>query len=92
MDEGSSYYGCGSEIINVSDAAKITNMIMTSAGEGWNLLRERQCRVQYETEIFSRQAGRYGFGRRKGARGIDYFRGLLWEIDENEFRVRGIES
>ena len=34
MDEGSSYCGCGSEIKSVSDAAKITNMVMTGAEEG----------------------------------------------------------
>ena len=34
MDEGSSYCGCGSEIKSVSDAAKITNMVMTDAGKG----------------------------------------------------------
>ena len=32
MNEGSSYCGCGSEIKNVSDAAKITNIVMTGAG------------------------------------------------------------
>ena len=34
MDERSSYFGCGSKIKNVSDEAKIANMVMTSAGEG----------------------------------------------------------
>ena len=34
MDEGSTYCGSGSEIKNVSDAAKITNVVMTGAGEG----------------------------------------------------------
>ena len=29
-------------------------------------LGERQCRVKYETEIFGRQAGHYGFGGREG--------------------------
>ena len=33
MDEGSTYYGCGSEIKSVSDAAKITDIVMTGAGE-----------------------------------------------------------
>ena len=32
MDEGSSYCCCGCEIKNMSDAAKITNMVMTGAG------------------------------------------------------------
>ena len=34
MDEGSSYCGCGSEIKSVSDVVKITNVVMTGAGEG----------------------------------------------------------
>ena len=34
MDEGSGYCGYGNEIKSVSDAAKITNMVMTGAGEG----------------------------------------------------------
>ena len=33
MDEVSSNCGCGGEITSVSDAAKITNMVMTGAGE-----------------------------------------------------------
>ena len=33
MDEGSSYCGCGSKIESVA-AAKITNMVVTGAGEG----------------------------------------------------------
>ena len=53
---------------------------------------ERQCRVKYETEIFGRQAGHYGFGGREGERGVDYFRGLLRETDKKEFSFRGIES
>ena len=32
MDEGSGYCGCGNEMESVSDAAKITNMVMTGAG------------------------------------------------------------
>ena len=54
---------------SVSDAAKIANMVMTGAGEGYNLFGERQCPVKYETEIFGRQAGHYGFGGREGERG-----------------------
>ena len=34
MDEGRNYCGCGSEIKSVSNAAKITNMVMIGAGEG----------------------------------------------------------
>ena len=34
MDEGSSYCGCGGGIENVSNAVKISNMVMTGAGEG----------------------------------------------------------
>ena len=66
MDERSSYCGCGSEIKSLSDAAKITNVVMTDAGEGSNLFRKRQCRVQDETEIFGRQAGHYGLSGREG--------------------------
>ena len=33
MDEGISYCGCGSEIKSVSNAAKMANMVITSAGE-----------------------------------------------------------
>ena len=47
MDEGSGYCGSSGEIESVSDAAKITNMVMTGAGEGRNLFEERQCRVKY---------------------------------------------
>ena len=57
----------------MSDAAKIANMVMKGAGEGWNLFGERRCRVKYETEIFGRQAGHYG--GREGERGVYYFRG-----------------
>ena len=39
MDEGSSYCGCGSEIKNVSNAAKVANMVMTGAGEELNRFR-----------------------------------------------------
>ena len=48
--------------------AKIVNIVMTGAEEGKNLFEERQCRVKYETEIFSREAGHYQFGGRKGER------------------------
>ena len=34
MDKGSGYCGCGGEIVSVSDATKIANMVMTGAGEG----------------------------------------------------------
>ena len=34
MDEGSGYCGCGGGIESVSNAAKMTNMTMTGAGEG----------------------------------------------------------
>ena len=34
MEEGSGYFGSGSEFESVSDAAKIENMVMTGAGEG----------------------------------------------------------
>ena len=54
--------------------------------------RKRQCRVKYETEIFARQAGHYGFDGREGERGVDYFRGLLRETDEKKFSFGGIES
>ena len=53
---------------------------------------ERQCRVKYETEIFGRQAGHYGFGGREGERRVDYITGLLRETDKKEFSFRGIES
>ena len=74
----------------MSDAAKIANMIMRGAGEGRNLFGERQCRVKYETDIFGRQAGHYGFGGRKGEREVDYFRSLLKETDKKEFSFRGL--
>ena len=57
-----------------------------------NLFGERQCRVKYEIEIFGRQAGHYGFGGREGERGVDYFRGLLREVDKKKFSFRGTES
>ena len=34
MDESSGYSGYGSVVENVSDTAKIANMVMTGAGEG----------------------------------------------------------
>ena len=34
MDEGSGYCGCSGGIESVSDAANITNMVITGAGEG----------------------------------------------------------
>ena len=77
MDEGSGYCGSGrGRIESVSVTAKIANMVMTGAGEGRNPIGERQCRVKYETEIFGRQAGQYGFGGREGQRWVDYFRGF----------------
>ena len=57
----------------VSDAAKIVNMVTTGAEEGSNLFGERQCRVKYETEIFSRQAWHYMFGGREEERGLTIF-------------------
>ena len=42
--------------------------------------------------IFGRQAGNDGFGGREGERGVDYFTGLLREINKKEFSCRGIES
>ena len=56
------------------------------------MFEEGQCRVKYETEIFGRQVGYYGFGGREGERGVNYFRGLLRETDKKEFSFRGIES
>ena len=53
---------------------------------------EKDIRVTYETEIFGRQAGHYGFGGGEGERGVDYFRDLLRETDKKEFSFRGIES
>ena len=53
---------------------------------------EGQCRVKYETEIFGRQDGHYGFGGREGERVVDYFRDLLRETDKKEFSFREIES
>ena len=52
----------------MSDAATITNIVVTGAGDERNLFRERQCRVKYETEILGRQAGHYRFGGRQGER------------------------
>ena len=43
---------------------------------------KRHCRVKYETEIFGKQAGHYGFGGREGEREVDYFRGLLRKTDK----------
>ena len=42
--------------------------------------------------IFCRQAGHYGFGGREGEKGVDYFTGLLKEIDKKKFSFRGNES
>ena len=53
----------------MSDAAKITNMVVIGAGERWNLFREKQCGVKYETKIFGRPAGHMGWvegGEREG--------------------------
>ena len=54
------------------------------------MFRERQCRVKYETEIFGRQAGHYGWKEGK-ERGLTIL-GLLRETDKKEFSFRGIES
>ena len=43
MDESSGYCGCGSEMESVSVAAKIANVVITGAGEGLNLFKEKQC-------------------------------------------------
>ena len=40
--------------------------------------------VEYETEIFGRRAGHYGFGGREGERGVDYSRGLPRKTDKKE--------
>ena len=45
------------------------------------MFRERQCRVEYETEIFGRKAEHYGLIGREGARWSEYFGGLLKETD-----------
>ena len=82
MDEGSSYCGSRGEIESVSDAAKIANMVMTGTEGGWNLFRERQCRVKYETKNIGRQAGIMGLveGREKeGWLFYRYAEGDQWE-------------
>ena len=48
--------------------------------------------MKYETEIFGREAGHYGFGGGEGERGVDYFRGLPRETGKKEFSFRVIES
>ena len=47
-------------------------------------------RVKYETEIFGRQAGHYGFGGREGERGVDYFTGFLRETDKKNAVLDGL--
>ena len=46
MDEGNSYCGCGSKIKSVSDAATITNMVVTGAGEDEICLEIKTVRSQ----------------------------------------------
>ena len=41
MDESSGYCGCCNEIDSVSDAAKISNMVVIASGEGRYLFRKR---------------------------------------------------
>ena len=48
--------------------------------------------MKYETEIFGRQAGYYGFGDMEEEIGVDYFTDLLRETDKKKFSFRGIES
>ena len=88
MDKANGYCGCCSEIESVSDSANIANMVITGAGEGCNLFRERECRLKYEAEIFDTQAGHYGFGGREGERGVEYIRSLLRKTDRKKFSIR----
>ena len=46
--------------------------------------------IKYETEIFDRHAGHYGFGGREGERMVDYFRGSLRETDKKKYSFKGI--
>ena len=41
MDEGNAYCGSGGGIQSVSDAVKITNMVITGAAEGQNLCLDK---------------------------------------------------
>ena len=34
------------------------------------MFEERQCRAKYETDIFGRQAGHYGYDGREGEKGL----------------------
>ena len=91
MNEGSSYCGCCSEIRNVSDAAKIINMVMTSAREGKSVQRKTVSSQRRRQDCW--QTGwALLLEWKRGKREVDYFRGLLQETDKNKFGIRGIEN
>ena len=69
MDESSGYCGSGAGISSVG-CGEDREYGNDRLWRGMNLFGERQCRVKYETEIFGRQAGHYGFGGRKRERGV----------------------
>ena len=54
-------------------------------------VKRKQCRVKYETDIFGRQVGYYGFDGREGEReGLTILEVLLRETDKKEFSFRGL--
>ena len=61
------------------DTAKFTNVIATGFGERCNMVREGKMFVKDEAEISSRV-------------GVVYFGKLVFESDEQEFRLRGVKS
>ena len=76
MDEESDYCGCGSQIECVG-CGEDREYGSDRRWRGMKLFRERQCRVQYETEIFGRQARHYGFGGKEREKNwVDYFIGF----------------
>ena len=91
MDEGSSYCGSSGEIecVGCGEYREYGN---DRRWRGMKSVWRNTVWSQIWNQDFDRQAGSYGFGGREGERGVDYFRGLLRETDENKLSFREIES
>jgi len=62
----------------------LTNVIVTTFGEGCNLVRESKMFVKDEAKVSSRVRG--------VERRVVYFGKLVFESDEQEFSLRGVKN
>ena len=70
MDESSDHCGSGGGVECVG-SAKITNLVMTGAGEDEICFEKDSVGSNMKPRFFGRQAEHYGFGGREEERGVD---------------------